>query len=108
MRALVGLFYELNTANMLLHMPRADYSRVHTAATQRFTSYTQQIIGVINANTNDELQDANLALMSILDENLQVERGAFDRALAGMMIGAVLVDYANKVKNTLGSVRRTS
>lgn len=107
MQSLVGMFYEQSAANMLLHMPRADFSRVHTAATQRFGQYADPIIGVINADTGDALQSANYSLVALMDENLRVERGAFDQSLAGLTIGSALVDYAVQVKNAVESVRGT-
>lgn len=105
MQSLVGEFYEQSAANLLLYMPRADFSRVHTAATQRFDQYVAPIIGVINADTADALQGANYSLVALMDENLRVERGAFDQSLAGLAIGYVLVRYAVQVKDAVHSVR---
>ena len=107
MQTLVGMFYEQGVANMLLYMPRAEFSLVHTVATQRFGPYTSLIIDVINAQTGEALQDANLSLLTVLDENLKVERGAFERSVAGLTIGSGLVDYAVQVKDAVGSVRGT-
>lgn len=58
----MGMFYEQSAANLLLHMPRADFSLVHTAATERFGLYADPIMAVINADTGEAVQDANLAL----------------------------------------------
>lgn len=107
MQALVGMFYEQSAANMLSYMPRADFSLVHTAATERFGLYADLIIGVINADTGNAAQDANLSLVNALDESLDVERGAFERSLAGLVIGSGLVTYAMHVKNAVSKARET-
>lgn len=104
MQALVGMFYEQSAANLLLHMPRADFSLVHTAAIERFGLYADPIMAVINANTGEAVQDANLALVTILDKRLRVERGAFDQSIAGLAISSILVDSAVQVKNVAESV----
>lgn len=106
-QALVGMFYEQSSANMLLYMPSADFSLVHAAAIKRFEQYADRIVSTINADTGEALQDANLSLMAVLDENLKVQRGAFERTLAGMTIGSSLVNYAVQVKNAVSSVRGT-
>ena len=105
MQALVGMFYEHSAANSLLYMPRADFSVVYAAATQRFGVYADLIMRVINANTEDAQGDANTSLITILDEYAKVERGAFDRSLAGLMICSSLVDHAVQVKDAVEAVR---
>ncbi len=75
-------------------MPRADFSLVHTAATERFGVYADPIMAVINADTGEAVQDANLALVTILDGRLKAERGAFDQSIAGLTISSALVDSA--------------
>lgn len=107
MQTLVGMFYEQSAANLLLHMPRADFSLVHTAATERFGVYADPIMAVINADTGEAVQDANLALVTILDGRLKAERGAFDQSIAGLTISSALVDSAVQVKNAAESVRGT-
>mgnify|MGYP001172311523 CR=1 FL=1 len=99
MQALVGVFYEQSAANMLLFMPQADFSLVHSAATQRFATYADSIVEVINAGTEQAQQDANLSLMTLLDENLRVDRGAFDRSIQGLTLGSSLVRYAAQVRD---------
>jgi len=105
MHELVGMFYEQSAANMLVHMPRADFSLVHAAATQRFGQYADLIVSAINSDTSKTAQDAYLSLMTVLDENLGVERGAFERSVAGLTICSGLVDYAIQVRNAVASVR---
>jgi hypothetical protein len=107
MQALVGMFYEQSAANLLLYMPRAEFSMIHTAASQRFPIYADLIIDVINADTVDDQESANISLVSTLDQNTGVERGAFDRSLAALTISAALVDHAVQVKDAVEEVRGT-
>ena len=51
------------------------------AATERLGLYADPIMAVINADTGEAVQDANLALVTILDRRLKAERGAFDQSM---------------------------
>lgn len=46
-----------------------------------------------------------MVLVTVLDQNLNVVRGAFDQSVAGSLIGASLLDHAVHLKRELERVQ---
>lgn len=103
MRELVGKFIEQCLANMLLHMPRVEYSRLHNAFIERFPAYPELIVSVFNAQTGEDMQQSTFLLVSTIDQHIGVERDAIDVSMAGLKMSAILTDLAINVRNAVAS-----
>ncbi len=100
---LIDKFTEQCIGNMLFYMPQADYSRVHNAYIARFGGYASLIVDVHNAQSNDEITASVLVLMTTIDENLCVDREAFERAVSGLSMSSFLTHHAVNVAEVLRS-----
>lgn len=67
---------------------RVRTSPLFTQPPQGLGLYADLIMAVINADTGQAVQDANLALVTILDGRFKAERGAFDQSIAGSTISS--------------------
>jgi hypothetical protein len=103
LHGLINKFTEQCVANMLFHMPKADYSLAHNAFLSRFPVYADMIVNVLNAQTADEMQSSNLSLITVVDTYLGVDRGAFDRAMAGLEVSPILTSVAVSVRDELAT-----
>lgn len=103
MRSLVEKFTEQCVAMLLFHMPKAEYSQVHSAFIARFPTYPDLIVDVFNAQTTESLQESTFALISTMDLYILADRHAFDVSIAGLKIGAILSDLAINVRKAITS-----
>lgn len=103
MQSLIGEFTEQCVAAMLFYMPKAEYSQVHNAFISRFSAYPDLIVNVFNAQTTEAMQDSTVALVSAMDHFIRVERGAFDVAVAGLKVSAILTDLAINVRDAVAA-----
>ena len=101
MHDLIERFTEQSVANLLFHMPKADYSRVHNAYIARFRDYAALVTRAFNARTNQESQDSSYLLVVEMDSHIGVDRGAFAKSVAGLEIAPLLAEFAVKVSDAM-------
>lgn len=99
MQRVVEAFVEQAIAALLFKMPKVSYERVHSAFVERFGEYADIIVNVTNASTSPEVQSSTMSLMTAIDKNLGVQRGAFEAAVSGLKLLMPLTNCAADVRD---------